>query len=307
MNGKHPTQAAENGAKLIAVTGATGKQGGAVLRHLANAGFRVRGLTRNLKGAAAVALIGQGFEMAEADLDRPETLGPALAGAHGVFSVQNFYEKGVGFDGEIRQGRNLAAASKETGVAHFVQSTMATAEGAGDLLHFQSKFAIERIVDELGLLRTFLGTVWFMDNLFDNKLGGEMNFPFLRGFLGKDRPFEMMAVDDLGGIAAAVFQNPAGFIGCKIDIAGDRMGWGKMAATFASIIGRNPPGFAIPRFIAAWLHHDFASQLRWHARRGWSFPLEECRVVYPQMQDFSTFLQRNAHRFRGQRGGNRIR
>jgi uncharacterized protein YbjT (DUF2867 family) len=298
MNGKHSTPAPENPGKLIAVTGATGKQGGAVLRHLAKGGFRVRGITRNLKGAAAVALLGQGYEMAEADLDRPETLGPALAGAHGVFSVQNFYGKGVGFDGEIRQGRHLAVASKEAGVAHFVQSTMATAEGAGDVRHFQSKFAIEGIVDELGLPRTFLGTVWFMDNLFDKKLGGEMNFPFVRGFLGKGRAFEMMAVDDLGGTAAAVFQSPAAFIGRKIDIAGDRMSWEKMVSTFASIIGRNPPRFALPRFLATWLHRDFASQLRWHARNGWSFPLAECRAVYPQMQDFSTFLKRNASRFR---------
>ena len=278
---------------LIAVSGATGKQGGAVARHLLQAGFRVRGLTRRADSPAALTLRRLGAELAEADLNVPTTLDAAFAGVQGVFSVQNFYEKGVGFAGEVRQGRNLVEAARRAGVGHVVQSTMARAEGAETVDHFRSKFTIESIVDDLGLPRTFLGTVWFMDNLYDRSMGGEMSFPVIAGTLGRDRPFEMMAVDDLGGLAARVFSEPERFLGTRINIAGDRRSVREMREIYQQVVGRWPPSYAIPNFVTRFLNRDFAEQLKWQGRIGWDFSLAEARSVYPVMQDLPTFLARN--------------
>jgi uncharacterized protein YbjT (DUF2867 family) len=224
--------------KTIVVAGATGKQGGAVARHLLRAGWRVRGLTRNAQSPAATALAGLGAEMRGADLNDRSSLEIALAGAYGVFSVQNFYESGVGLRGEIAQGKNLADAALSAKVQHFVQSTMAKTENAAAIEHFESKAHIEKHIKAIGLPASFIGTVWFMDNLLDDSFGGERSFAVLRGSLGKDRPFEMLAVDDIGAIAALMFAEPSKFLGTHLDVAGDRLTVRQMAATFATVLGR---------------------------------------------------------------------
>jgi uncharacterized protein YbjT (DUF2867 family) len=287
-----------NVAKLIVVAGATGKQGGAVVRHLAAAGFRVRGLTRSVESSSARALRAKGVEMVFCDFDNGATISSALKGADGVFAVQNYYEKHVGYEGEIRQGKALAEAARTADIRHFVQSTMATADEANSVHHFASKFQIENHIKALGIPYTLLGTVWFMDNLYDKTLGGEMNFPVIAGTLGRQRPFGMMAVDDLGAIATAVFANPERYVGKKIEIAGDRLGVSEMYEIFHNSIGRWPPKYRIPNWITRWLHSDIAAQLRWHKRVGWSFPLDQARAIHPGMQTFESFLSANRLRFR---------
>lgn len=93
--------------KIVLVTGATGRQGGATARHLLKQGWRVRGLTRNPESPAAKRLTRSGVEMVYGDMEKPETLRAAMRNVYGVFSVQNFWEKGVGYEGEVRQGKHV--------------------------------------------------------------------------------------------------------------------------------------------------------------------------------------------------------
>jgi len=116
---KHPDK------HSILVSGATGQQGGAVARHLAALGFRVRALTRKAHQSAARALADDGVEIVQGDLSDRESLDRALDGVYGAFSVQNFYE--AGFDGEISQGETFADAAKDAGVKHFVYSSVGRA------------------------------------------------------------------------------------------------------------------------------------------------------------------------------------
>ncbi len=109
--------------KLIAVAGATGQQGGATTRHLLERGFRVRALTRDPNSESSLKLQAAGAEVVAVDLAKPESLGPALDGVYGVFSVQNFWLPDVGFEGEIAQGKNLADAAKAAGVQQFVYTS----------------------------------------------------------------------------------------------------------------------------------------------------------------------------------------
>ena len=136
-----------NNKKLIAVIGATGQQGGGVVRALQAGGqFKVRALTRNPDKHRELA-----DEVVEADLDRPETLEAAFKGAYGVFLVTNFWEQGTD---ELKQATAAVRAAKDAGVKHFVWSTLPNVEaisgGKFDVPHFTGKAKIDRIVREAG-------------------------------------------------------------------------------------------------------------------------------------------------------------
>src|SRR4029453_8843366 len=149
--------------KLIAVIGATGQQGGAVVRALQAQGqSKVRPLTRN-PGKHR----GLGDEVVEADLDRPESLEAAFAGAHGVFLVTNFWEPGTD---ERKQATAAVRAAKEAGVKHFIWSTLPDVEaisgGKLHVPHFTGKAKIDRIVKEAGFAHhTFVIAPFFYQNL----------------------------------------------------------------------------------------------------------------------------------------------
>src|SRR5258708_1232909 len=149
--------------KLIAVVGASGFQGGAVVRALqASDQFRVRALTRNPAMYPQLA-----DEVVLANLDRPETLKAAFAGAHGVFLVTNFREPGAD---ERKQALAAVHAAKAAGVQHFIWSTLPNVEtisgGKLHVPHFTDKAKIDRIVSEAGFAHhTFLIAPFFFHNL----------------------------------------------------------------------------------------------------------------------------------------------
>jgi uncharacterized protein YbjT (DUF2867 family) len=152
-----------NRTKLIAVIGATGQQGGAVVRALQASGqFKVRALSRN-PGKHR----GLGDEIVEADLNRPETLKVAFERAHGVFLVTNFWEPGTD---ELKQATAAVRAAKNTSVKHFIWSTLPNVEaisgGEFNVPHFTGKAKVDRIVSEAGFAnRTFVIAPFFYQNL----------------------------------------------------------------------------------------------------------------------------------------------
>src|SRR6266436_498078 len=152
-----------NTRKTIAVFGATGQQGGAVVRALQDRGvFKVRALTRDPAKHRALA-----EEVVEADLDRPEAIRAALEGAHGVFLVTNFWQPGTD---ERQQAASAVRAAKDAGVKHFIWSTLPDAErisgGMFHVRHFTGKAKIDRIVKEAGFAHhTFVIAPFFYQNL----------------------------------------------------------------------------------------------------------------------------------------------
>src|SRR5256714_7697006 len=142
------TKVLSNNEELIAVICATGQQGGGVVRALQASGqFRVRALTRNPEKHRELA-----DEVVEADLDRPETLKAAFAGAHGVFLVTNFQEAG---SDELKQATAAIRAAKDAGVKHFIWSTLPNVEaisgGKFDVPHFTGKAKIDQLVKDGGV------------------------------------------------------------------------------------------------------------------------------------------------------------
>jgi uncharacterized protein YbjT (DUF2867 family) len=153
----------DNEKKLIAVVGATGRQGGGVVHALQASGqFKVRALSRDPGKHSELA-----DEVVEADLNRPETLKAAFEGAYGVFLVTNFQEKGAY---ELKQATAAVRAAKDAGVKHFVWSTLPNVEeisgGKFHVPHFTGKARIEPIVKAAGFpSHTFVIAPFYYQNL----------------------------------------------------------------------------------------------------------------------------------------------
>src|ERR1700726_1527137 len=150
--------------RTILITGVTGNQGGAVAQALQGAGFHLRGLTRKADGERTAALARQGIDIVKGDLDDEATLRRALAGAWGVFSVQNSLEAGV--EGEEAQGKRLATLAREAGVEHYVYTSVGSADKRTGIPYFDSKGRIEDTVRGLRFpSHVILRPVFFMENL----------------------------------------------------------------------------------------------------------------------------------------------
>jgi len=195
--------------KLIAVVGATGQQGGAVVRALrAGNQFKVRALTRNPAKHRELA-----DEVLEADLNRPETLASAFKGAHGVFLVTNFQEHGAD---ELKQATAAVRAAKDAGVKHLVWSTLPDVEaisgGKLHVPHFTGKAKVDQIVKEAGFANhTFVVAPFYYQNLIG--VLGPQKQP--NGSAGWTLPLDptvksihMGDIAELGGLVAGVFAHP---------------------------------------------------------------------------------------------------
>src|SRR5438477_537963 len=177
--------------KTVLVTGATGRQGGAVIRQMLSRGSKLRALTRKPGDVAALELTRQGVDVVAGDLEVPDSLGPAVRGAYGVYSVQDFWA--VGEKREVQQGKNLADAARKAGVEHFVYSSVGGAERNSGIDHWESKWEIEKHIRKLGLPATMLRPVAFMENYYVDAveigiLKGKLMDP-VRG----DKPYQTIA------------------------------------------------------------------------------------------------------------------
>lgn len=218
----------------ILVTGATGRQGGAVAKHLLADGWRVRALVRDPDKPAAQLLANQGVELVVGDLMDCASLDRAVAEAYGVFSVQTPREVGVA--GEETEGRNMADAAKNAGVKHFVYSSVRGANCETDLSWMLAKQHIEEYVRSLGLPHTILRPVTFMENLLSQK--DDIAHGRVKGFLPPDECHQWIAVDDIGRFAALAFEHPDEWIGAETEIAGDDVTGNQEAAALSLGLGR---------------------------------------------------------------------
>jgi uncharacterized protein YbjT (DUF2867 family) len=272
----------------ILVTGATGRQGGAVVRHLLQRGFKVRAITRDPGKPSSQSLQAKGVEVFTGDMEDVASLRQAMKGVHGVFSLQNYWEKGIGYDGEIRQARNLAQVAKDENVSHFVQSSLAGCDNAKGVEHFESKWEIEKIIDSLQLPRTFIRVVFFMDNFIANR---KIFMPGLAGALKSDTRFHMISVEDIGWFVAESFANPATYLGKAVDIAGDSLTIAEMKQVYRNVTGKSPSNLKLPFWVMRVLSPENARQLRWNNEVGWRFDIEKVRQIHPELVSFEEFLK----------------
>jgi len=277
--------------KIIAVTGATGKQGGVTARHLLAKGWQVRALTRDPNKPAAQALASAGAEIVPGDMDRPEELVAAFQGAYGVFSVQNFWLPNVGSQGEVRQGKHVADAARAARVQHFVYTSVASSDRNTGIPHFESKWQIEQYIHSLELPVTILRPVAFMDNFLWSReriLAGE--FPG-RG-LSPEKTLQLIAAEDIGAIVALAFERPQEFIGRTIEIAGDELTEPQIAEMFSQAIGR-PVAVIAPSFPqGAQPDSESLRMFAFFANKGYEADIPALRRIYPDLMTFETWVRR---------------
>jgi uncharacterized protein YbjT (DUF2867 family) len=278
----------QNVERLILVTGATGKQGGAVARSLLDRAFRVRALTRDPQRPEAQALTEQGAEVVQGDMEDRSAMNRVLEGAYGVFSVQNFWESG--YDREVQQGKAVADAAKEAGVEHFVYSSVGSAYRETGISHFDSKWEIEKHVRELELPYTILRPVFFMQNwemMQEPILGGTLAQP-----LDPDKPFQQVAVEDIGVFAAVAFEHPDEWIGREVDLAGDEQTMPEIAETFGRVIGREVEYYQVPwDQFEEQMGEEYAVMYRWFNEVGYEADIAALRQEYPEPTTFERYLR----------------
>lgn len=252
--------------KLVVVTGATGKQGGATLKYLLNKGFKLRGVTRKPDSEPAKALAAQGVEVVAGDLDDATSLEKAVAGAWGVFGVQNTWEAGV--EKEEEQGKRLAKVARDKGVQHFVYSSVGSAHKNTGIPHFDNKFRVEQTVKELGFPSyTILRPVFFMENLPSPWfLQGDK----LMTAMQPTTKLQMVAADDVGHFHAQAFIEADKFKGAEIDLAGDSITMIEAAAAVSKVVGRTVTFQPIPIEAVRQNSEDFAKMLEWFEAVGYS-------------------------------------
>lgn len=280
---------ANNQDKLIVVGGATGQQGGATARYLLKDGWKVRALTRDPNKDAAKALAAQGAEIVQNDLDDAAGVARALEGAYGAFSVQNYWLPNVGYEGEVKQGKIFADAAKAAGVQHFVYTSVGAAHRGMGQRHFDSKWEIEKHIQQIGLPYTLLRPVFFMDNYFWSQPAISNGMVFSIG-LRPGKTTQLIASDDIGGVAATVFAHPTEYIGKTIELAGDELTEEQIAATLGKVIGR-PVQLVVPPMAEGQAPNpEQMAMLQFFNGEGYTADIAAVRKIYPPLQDFETWL-----------------
>ncbi len=252
-------------SRTILITGATGQQGGATLRALEGKGFGLRAMTRTPGSDAARALAARGVEIVQGELDDAESLKKALAGAWGVFAVQNTWTAGV--EGEEAQGKRIAKAAREAGIQHYVYSSVESANRQTGIPHFDNKFRVEETVRGLAFPSyVIVRPVFFMENLPSPWF---LNGDNLATAMKPTTVLQMIAVADIGKHAARAFIEAEKLNGQAINLAGDQMTMPEAARVLGAALGRTITFVQIPIAEVRKNSEDFALMLEWFDRVGY--------------------------------------
>jgi uncharacterized protein YbjT (DUF2867 family) len=278
--------------RVVVVTGATGRQGGAVARHLLAGGWQVRAITRNPESAPARALAAIGAEVVRADLGHRDELEPAMHGAYGLFSVQNPMISGL--DAEVEQGRNAAEAASAAGVQHVVYSAGGLGVAGTGIGSWESKLAIEAHLRELRLPLTVLRPTAFMELMTDKGFYPPVStWHLMPKLMGADRPVAWIAVEDLGAIAARAFADPDRFIGMDVKLIADVQSIAECRRIWREVTGRPPRRFPMPvwmfeRFVGT----DLTTMWRWLRTADFDLDTTATREILPTASTVREWLTR---------------
>ncbi len=308
--------------KIIAVVGATGAQGGGLVRAIAadkGGEFAARALTRDASSAKAQELAKLGVEVVAANADDVESLRRAFAGAHGAFCVTAFWEH-FSPEKELAQARAMAQAAKDAGLKHVVWSTledtrrwvpladarMPTLQGKYKVPHFDAKGQANGFFTELGVPTTFLHTSFYWDNLIHFGMGpkkgpdGKLAFVLPMG----DKKLPGLAAEDIGRCAYGVFKRGADLVGQSVGIAGEHLTGAQMAAALSQALGQEVVHNAVPPEVYRSFGFPGADDLGNMFQFKADFEQDFCaardlgfsRSLNPQLQTFAQWLAANQDR-----------
>jgi uncharacterized protein YbjT (DUF2867 family) len=268
---------------VVLVTGATGRQGGAVVRYMLPKGWKLKALTRNTESHAAQSLARQGVELFHGDLEDAASVARAASGAYGVYSVQDFWA--VGAKREVLQGKNVADAAKKAGVKHLVYSSVGGAERNTGIPHWESKWEVEKYIRSLGLPATVLRPAAFMEMYYID----QVEIGILKGKFADpiraDKPYQTIATDNIGAFVALAFERPGEFIGKELEIAGSELTNLEAAKVFSRVLGKPVKFQKLPMpLVRIVLGKEFYTMFRWFNESGFKADITGLRKKYPEVR-----------------------
>lgn len=320
--------------KIIAVVGATGAQGGGLVRAVLadpNETFRARAITRKANSHAANALAMMGAEVVEADLDDEASLTKAFENAYGAFVVTNFWavrtpqeeQARTRAEMELAQARNAARAAKAAGVRHVIWSTledtrnhiplsdqrMPTLDGKYKVPHFDAKAEANGFFTSAGVPTTFLQTTFYYEAFMqghgptrgqDGKL--VLTLPLA------DAKLAAIAVEDIGRTALGIFRRGDGYAGETVSIAGEHLTGSEFAKAFSKAFGEDvayrPYTHDQVRSSASPFAVETGNMFQYYVVAEDDFTgardLKAIRALNPQLQSFETWLAAHADAIRAQ-------
>jgi uncharacterized protein YbjT (DUF2867 family) len=307
-------------SKIIAVTGATGAQGGGLIRAILadrDSGFTARAITRNPASPAAMALAAEGVEIVQADLDDEASLTRAFTGAHGIYCVTNFWEH-FSPEREKTQARHLANAVRTARPAHVIWSTledvrdyvplsdprMPTLMGDYKVPHFDAKAEANAFFRESGVPMTYLYTSFYWDNMISFGMGpvrdedGTLVVTFPLG----DARLPSIAARDIGACAYGIFREGERWIGRSVGIAGEHLSGADMAAGLTVALGEEvrynavtPAAYSEFGFPGAdELANMFQFNTEFAEEFGAARDIDTSRQLNPGLTSYSQWLEANA-------------
>jgi uncharacterized protein YbjT (DUF2867 family) len=271
--------------KVILVTGATGQQGGAAIRHLIAAGWQVRALTRDLNKPAAQVLQRSGVEVVQGSTDDQASLEAAVKDVYGVFSVQ----PPMSYDDELRHGKNVADAARVAGTQHFVYTSVGGAEGQ-DAYRKLAKWEIEQYIQASGLPTTILRPAGFMDDCIGPRFGVPRGI-FTIALKPKVK-LNLIAVDDIGAFVNLAFEQPDQFRGKTLEIAGDSLVPSQIADHLSRALERSIPYVQIPMEDLRQQSAVVARVFDFYNEAGYQADIPALRKIHPGLMDFATWLEK---------------
>ena len=282
----------------VVVTGATGQQGGAVVKSLLERGHEVRAVTRNTDSAKARELANIGVTLVGASLEDTAALTKALEGATSLFAMTTPFEGGP--QAETRQGISAADAAKAAGV-HLVFNSVGSANRQTGVPHFDSKYEVEKYIAKIGVRATVLAPVYFMENLYFGK--EQLAKGIYATPLAPTRRLAQVAVADIGAVAVRLLEDSGRFAGKRFDLGGDDLTANDILAILSRVTGRPFTYFQVPLdVIRQRMGEDGAKMYEWFDRVGFTFDHRALRREFPDVafhdfeswakaQDWNTLLQ----------------
>ena len=268
--------------KVVLVTGATGSQGGSVVQALLRQGQQVRGMTRNASSPAAEHLRKQGVEVVAGDFADQESLVRAASGVDTIFTMTTPFEEGV--ERETAQGIAITDAAKAAGVGHLVYSSVASADRATGIPHFDSKYEVEKYIASSGVPYTIIAPVYFIDNLVQPWTMPTLRQGKLALAMPATRPLQQISVEDIGAFAAAIIERREAVFGKRFDIAGDELSGDDSAAILSKVTGREFVYEGFPPEGLRAQSEDLALMFEWFDHTGYSADVVGLHRDFPEVK-----------------------
>jgi uncharacterized protein YbjT (DUF2867 family) len=242
----------------------------------------VRAFTRRPNAPAAAALVNLGATVVGGDFQDPVSLAQAARNVDAAFVMSTRSDRGETV--ETNEGITVVRAAKAAGVRHLVYSSVAGADRATGIPHFDSKYAIELAIRESGIPFTIIAPVFLMENYLAGRLAAELSQGFISMALPATRRLQQVSAADIARFATLVIERRTEFVGKRLEIASDELTGSSVAATLSEILGHRIEYIEASVDRLRQSNHGLATMYEWFDRVGYDADVVKLWWLYPEIR-----------------------